>query len=412
MIKKIILLFFSIVFHSYGQKKIWILDSLDKKPIYGIKLIENKRVINSSDIEGKILISSSENSLLTLQSLNYKSKTFVFSEIKDTIFLSPITYLVSETTITPTNAKEILLESAHKMIENHAPFSFFQLGTYREEFIEAGKTFKVQEMLFQLHQFQKNSLLETRTFYKLNSNTQLLSCMSAEDSMKKEKLKQIIGKKIASKMNFNELSLYTYIKGTNILNRIFTYLLEPDSKYTVQYRYIASEIIQSEEVLKLEVLHFLKKTLVTTSTIYIAAESKAVVGFEIRAHQNIENISIFDFKTKIILWILGIKIQIKQYYAKVLFEKNNKGFWTVSDVLFEFPAIFNKKETLNGLAKVKYRLQPKIFESKNENTNFSENNRSILQNKNSFSPPFKKLNFSIIPVTEPEKERWNILMKK
>lgn len=412
MIKKIILLFFSIVFHSYGQKKIWILDSLDKKPIYGIKLIENKRVINSSDIEGKILISSSENSLLTLQSLNYKSKTFVFSEIKDTIFLSPITYLVSETTITPTNAKEILLESANKMIENHAPFSFFQLGTYREEFIEAGRTFKVQEMLFQLHQFQKNSLLETRTFYKLNSNTQLLSCMSAEDSLKKEKLKQIIGKKIASKMNFNELSLYTYIKGTNILNRIFTYLLEPDSKYTVQYRYIASEIIQSEEVLKLEVLHFLKKTLVTTSTIYIAAESKAVVGFEIRAHQNIENISIFDFKTKIILWILGIKIQIKQYYAKVLFEKNNKGFWTVSDVLFEFPAIFNKKETLNGMAKVKYRLQPKIFESKNENTNFSENNRSILQNKNSFSPPFKKLNFSIIPVTEPEKERWNILMKK
>jgi hypothetical protein len=124
------------------------------------------------------------------------------------------------------------------------------------------------------------------------------------------------------------------------------------------------------------------------------------------AHQNIENISIFNFKTKFILWILGIKIQVKQYYAKVLFEKNNKGFWTVSDVLLEFPAIFQKKQTLYGLAKVKYRLAPQVWESKDFSSDFSAQNTAILLQKNILNPPFQKPNFPSIPVTEPEKTRW------
>jgi len=402
------LFFFSfIVLSLYGQKYIWIKDSLDKKPIYAAKLVENGKVIATSDQEGKISFFGAESSTYILQSLSYTPISFSFKLIKDTFFLSRAHISLAETSISPTNAKQILEESFQHVLKNHAPISFYQNGTYREEFIESGKTFKAQELLFQLHQFQKNKMLETRPFYLLNSNTKLLASQVYEDSNAKEKIKSIIGKRVADRMNFNELSLYTFIKGTNILNRIFTYLLAPDSKYQVKYQYISTEIYQSQEVLKIEVQHFLKNTLVTTSTVYIASESKAIVGFEIMAHQNIENISIFNFKTKFILWILGIKIQVKQYYAKVLFEKNNKGFWTVSDVLFEFPAIFHKKQTLQGLAKVKYRLSSIVYPSKDVEIDFSENNGNIFQNKKIFSPPNTKPNFPIIPVTEPERMRWN-----
>jgi hypothetical protein len=379
---------------------------LDKKPIYGAKLLEKGLVIATSGQDGKISFLGSESNTYSLQSLSYKSVSFNLQQIKDTFFLSPARISLAETSISPTNAKQILEEAFQHVLENHAPISFYQNGTYREEFIESGKTFKAQELLFQLHQFQKNKMLETRPFYLLNSNTKLLASQVYEDSNAKEKIKSIIGKRVADRMNFNELSLYTFIKGTNILNRIFTYLLAPDSKYQVKYQYISTEIYQSQEVLKIEVQHFLKNTLVTTSTVYIASENKAIVGFEIMAHQNIENISVFNFKTKFILWILGIKIQIKQYYAKVLFEKNNKGFWTVSDVLLEFPAIFKKKQTLYGLAKVKYRLAPQVWESKDFSSDFSAQNTAILLQKNILNPPFQKPNFPSIPVTEPEKTRW------
>ena len=402
------LFFFSfIVLSLYGQKNFWVKDSLDKKPIYAAKLVENGKVIATSDQEGKISFFGSESSTYSLQSLSYAPTSFSLKLIKDTFFLSRAHISLSGTTISPTNAKAMIEEAFQKVLENHAPFSFYQNGTYREEFIESGKTFKAQELQFQLYQFQKNRMLETRPFYLLNSNTKLLASIAYEDSFAKEKIKKIIGKRVADRMNFNELSLYTYIKGTNILNRIFTYLLAPDTKYDVKYNYINTEIYQSQEVAKIEIQHFLKKTLVTTSTLYISTESKAIVGFEIMAHQNIENISIFNFKTKFILWILGIKIQVKQYYAKVHFEKNNKGFWTVSDVLFEFPAIFQKKQTLNGLAKVKYRLSPIVFPSKDIELAFSENNGKVLQNNKLFSPPITKPYFPIIPITEPERMRWN-----
>ena len=403
----VFLFFYSFFIGSiHGQTSFWTKDSLDKKPIYGAKLLEKGLVIATSGQDGKISFLGSESNTYSIQSLSYKSVSFNLQQIKDTFFLSPARISLAETSISPTNAKQILEEAFKHVLENHAPISFYQNGTYREEFIESGKTFKAQELLFQLHQFQKNKMLETRPFYLLNSNTKLLASQVYEDSIAKEKIKSIIGKRVADRMNFNELSLYTFIKGTNILNRIFTYLLAPDSKYQVKYQYISTEIYQSQEVLKIEVQHFLKNTLVTTSTVYIAYESKAIVGFEIMAHQNIENISIFNFKTKFILWILGIKIQVKQYYAKVLFEKNNKGFWTVSDVLLEFPAIFQKKQTLYGLAKVKYRLAPQVWESKDFGSDFSAQNTAILLQKNILNPPFQKPNFPSIPVTEPEKTRW------
>ncbi len=402
------LFFYSfIVLSLNGQTNFWIKDSLDKKPIYAAKLVENGKVIATSDQEGKISFFGAESNIYTIQSLSYAPLSFSFKLIKDTFFLSRAHISLSGATISPTNAKIMIEEAFQKVLENHTPISFYQNGTYREEFIESGKTFKAQELQFQLYQFQKNRMLESRPYYLLNSNTKLLTSIAFEDSIGKEKIKTIIGKRVAERVNFNDLSLYTYIKGTNILNRIFTYLLSPDTKYDVKYNYINTEIYQSQEVAKIEVQHFLKKTLVTTSILYIATESKAIVGFEIMAHQNIENISIFNFKTKFILWILGIKIQVKQYYAKVLFEKNNKGFWTVSDVLFEFPAIFHKKQTLHGLAKVKYRLSPIVFPTKDVEIDFSENNGKILQNKKRFSPPITKPNFPIIPVTDPERMRWN-----
>jgi hypothetical protein len=74
--------------------------------------------------------------------------------------------------------------------------------------------------------------------------------------------------------------------------------------------------------------------------------------------------------------------------------------------LFEFPAIFQKKQTLYGLAKVKYRLAPQVWESKDFGSDFSAQNTAILLQKNILNPPFQKPNFPSIPVTEPEKARW------
>jgi hypothetical protein len=56
---------------------------------------------------------------------------------------------------------------------------------------------------------------------------------------------------------------------------------------------------------------------------------------------------------------------------------------------------------------VKYRLSPIVFPSKDIDFDFSENNGKVLQNNKLFSPPITKPNFPIIPVTEPERMRWN-----
>ena len=121
------LFFYSfIVLSLNGQTNFWIKDSLDKKPIYAAKLVENGKVIATSDQEGKISFFGAESSTYTIQSLSYAPLSFSFKLIKDTFFLSRAHISLSGTTISPTNAKTMIEEAFQKVLENHTPISFIK----------------------------------------------------------------------------------------------------------------------------------------------------------------------------------------------------------------------------------------------------------------------------------------------
>jgi hypothetical protein len=342
----------------FSQKQIYIFDIETLNPLKGVIILNKEQFTIQPN--GSIISNNTKDSIL-IKSLGYFTENRYFSLDQDTIWLKRHIYQLPETIITPEKAKDLIIKSLENYIKTSENLYTHQVGVYREAFYSNNEIIKMQEIDFETQ--LKPILKDSRPYYKSNNNIIIKNVFAFEDSIEKNKIKDIIGNRVASRVQFDVLSFYTFIKSRNILNRIYTYLLNPDPKYIVNYQIEGSDFFNGQEIYKIKIIHTYKDFLFTESYLYISKEDYSIMYFDILSNEHVKNKSVFDLKTRFGMWLLGINIEISQYYAKLIFRKNENQTNWLNEVLFTFPTTFKRNsKTLNLLAQVKYRLnEPQII---------------------------------------------------
>lgn len=390
-----------------SQKTIFIVNAETQERVIGALVhFPSKNERYYTDLEGSFHLSEGINTTdsFYIRSLGYQFFRGIFSDIKDTIRLVPSHILLKETIIKPISPQQILIDAQHRFVENHCPFPFYQNVFYREELLEKNDIIRFQEMELKLYQFPWDSLLNIK--YPAGSYPEVLSYSRLDDSVKMHQIEQQVGRYVSKKIHLDQMSLYSYVKGGNALGRIFSYLLTP-SKYNteISYHYLGQDTVQGETCHHIEVVHTIDGKLLNSSHIFIEVERLAVLAFKIYSIDNNATHKLLDFKTKVGLWFLGLKVQVKQYYCQLLFEKNEQNVYTMSDVQFIMPIDVTKKNTLHTMTLVQYRVDSKMNKCQIPNgTQIYNKNKNLFSTTRPFQPLGKKLK-NYIPLNKEQQMR-------
>lgn len=205
------------------------------------------------------------------------------------------------------------------------------------------------------------------------------------------------------------MNLYSYTKGVNILNFLFTTLLEDKE---VTYKYMGSENIKGFQAMHIQGDHFDGTNLKYTSHIYLEENSYAVIHFSMLATDYDISKKYIDFKSKLALWVLGFKFNVKKYYTKIQFQRTKDGFWTVEDYMTMVPMTVKKrKNLLDVVIHISYRMSPEIIKSPQPNGYQLYGENQILFDKYISNPRFgDKLNYSI-PLVPIQKDRLGKMLR-
>ena len=253
----------------------------------------------------------------------------------------------------------------------------------------------------EIYQFPKKG--DRRKYYVSGSYPKVLQLYRKDDSMKMEEVKNTLGKMIGKRLNFNYLSFYSYTKGVNILNYIFTKLLEDDE---VQFELMGIENIKGYDAIRIKAEHYVGKKLYYTSDIYLERESLAVVHLSVMASNTDLTKQFLGFKERTALWFLGIKVKVKKYYTKFQFRKTSEGFWAVDDFMLMFPVhVKKRKKVIDGYMNVGFRVDKNIHrKSRKYGYEVYQENEYLFDHHKPQSRFGDKLNYSI-PILPIQKER-------
>jgi hypothetical protein len=340
-----------------AQRRIQLLDSVTSKPLVGVSVQMYSRPQLHSDLEGYFHISNSttNSDTIFLSMLGYNSSYILAGDVTNKITLSPRQYILRETKITPHEPREYILRAFDSFQRNHVPFPFKQKVFFREEYIVNDAYLRFQEMDMDIYQFPKSK--DSRKYYISGSYPKVNALYRMDDIKKMNEVKSSLGSILGKSINFNYLSTYSYTKGVNIMNFIFTTLLEDKD---AKYKYLGSENIKGYQAMHIQGDHYEGSQLKYTTHIYLEENSYAVMHFSMLASDYDISKKYMDFKTKLALWILGIKIKVKKYYAKIQFQRTKEGVWTVEDYMTMVPISVQRKSDLDGMLNITYRMSPSI----------------------------------------------------
>lgn len=385
----------------YSQDAILIQDSVTEKPLVGVSIgIPSLNLILHSDLEGKVILPTlPSNTSIHISNLGFEKKILTSSSLTTTIKLSPTAYRLKETVIKPIEAKDYIQLAFDSFQKNHVPKIFKQRVFYREEFIVNNSYLRFQELAMNIYQFPKFN--DRRKYYKSGSYPEVTHMYRIDDYKRLNEVKFAVGKLIANQINFNQFSLYSYAKGTNILNLIFTELLSDDQ---AKFKIMPDENIKGYPAIHIQGEHYSKDVILYTTNIYLEPQSMAVLHFSLLATE--ENVvkHWIDFKTRILMWVMGIKVNVAKFYCKINFEKNNQGFWTVSDYTAMCPISFKKKAQLDCMVLMNYRMEPIVEEAKMPSSSLYGYNQQLFNEYKPSNRFANKINYSI-PLVPVQRER-------
>lgn len=363
--------------HIHAQTTIYVYDSSTQVPIAGVSLIIFKYpTIYYSDLDGKISIQQSlvSNDSIVLSSLGYERRIFSALHLPARIYLTQRHYALPDVTVKPTLPKDYIKRAFDSFYINHLPKPFSQNVFYREEFIVNDRYARFQEMDIEVYQFPKTS--DKRKYYISGSYPKVHKFFKRDDSMLMQDIRNSLGKIVGKNLNFNHLTGYSYAKGVNMLNFVFTHLLENKD---IEFKYIGMENIKGHQAIHLRGHYFKDKINYNNIEIYLEENTYAILHIAIQANDENLTKQFLDFKTRAILWLLGIKIDIKKYYSKIQFTKTKQGFWVVDDFMLMFPITIKKKKKLDMYMNIGYRMSPNLnFQPKSLNYSVYEENQHLF----------------------------------
>lgn len=387
----------------FSQNKLVILDSLTHQPLVGVsfKAFQSKLYLHS-DLDGQVLFPANlpVNDSIIVSMLGYESLIYLSNLLPTQILLSPKKYLLREAIIKPVEPKEYILRSFDSFKQNHVPFPYQQQVFYREEFIVNDAYLRFQEMDMTIYQFPKNN--DSRKYYISGSYPKVNQMYRIDDYKQMADVKASLGKLVSSSFNFNYLSMYSYTKGVNIMNFIFTTLLEDKE---IKYTYLGTENIKGYQAMHIQGDHYEGKNLKYSSHIFLEENSYAVIHFSLLASDYDISKKYLDFKTKAALWLLGIRFKVKKYYTKIQFQRTKEGIWAVEDFMTMVPLEVKKKKLLDGYMNISYRMSPMIEKSPIPfSSEIYQHNQFLFDNYKSSSRFGDKLSYSI-PLVPKQRER-------
>lgn len=393
----------------FSQRKLVVLDSSTSTPIVGVSFYGlSSKATAYSNLDGEVILNKDflSTDTILISCLGYERIMIEYSLLSNQIRLAPRTYVLKETTIKPLSPRDYIQLAFDHFHINHLPIPYSQSVFYREEFIINDRYLRFQEMDMTIYQFPKTT--DKRRFYISGSYPKVNKLYRKDDTVLMNNTKSALGKIVGNQLNFNYLSLYSYTKGVNILNFIFTQLLEDKG---VIFKKLGVENIKGYQAIHIRGDHYKGGELFYSSHIYIEESSYAVVHFSVLASDNNLVKQFTDFKTRTFLWVLGIKVNIKKYYTKIQFVKNKEGFWSVEDFMLMFPVQVKKKKMIDGYLNLGYRMNPNLILNPPPLTyQVYEQNQYLLDHYRSQSRFVDQIQYGI-PISTMQLKRLELMSK-
>jgi hypothetical protein len=392
-----------------AQFRLQVLDSVSTKPLVGVSIQCPKyKLYLHTDLEGyvQLPVSITHSDTIYFSMLGYNSTYSLAGDFSDKILMSPRQYILRETKISPFDPRDYILRAFDSFQPNHVPYPYKQKVFFREEYIVNDAYLRFQEMDMDIYQFPKSK--DSRKYYISGSYPKVNALYRMDDIKKMNEVKSSLGTIVGKSVNFNYLSMYSYTKGVNIMNFIFTTLLEDKE---AKYKYLGMENIKGYQALHIQGNHFEGSQIKYTTHVFLEENSYAVMHFSILASDYDISKKYIDFKTKLALWFLGIKFKVNKYYAKIQFQRTKEGIWVVEDYMTMVPVSIRKKTQLDGMLNINYRMSPIIDKTAQPlgYQIYSEN--QFLFDKYISNPRFgDKLSYSI-PLVPIQKERLGRMVK-
>jgi hypothetical protein len=359
-LKQLLLLFWIFLCAKLSaQTTISILDSATQLPLAGVSIIVTRYPnIHFTDIEGRSTIPHmlSSKDTISISHLGYQKQIISAIHLKENIYLTQRRFILPPVLIHPVNPKLYLQRAFDSFYVNHLPAPYSQKVFYREEFIVNDHYARFQEMDIEVYQFPKTN--DSRKFYISGSYPKVHRFYKKDDSLLMKDIKASLGKIAGKQLNYNYLSGYSYVKGVNMLNFIFTHLLEDKN---IEYKYLGMENIKGYNSLHIQGKFYQDKINYSNIDIFLEENSYAVLHVSIQATDENLTKQFLDFKTRTILWLLGVKIDVKKYYSKIQFVKTKQGFWAVDDFMLLLPVTIKKKKKLDIYLNIGYRMSPNLL---------------------------------------------------
>lgn len=341
-----------------AQSTIYVYDSATHTPLADAAIwVLPASKVYYSQLDGSALLPLDlrASDTILISSLGYERRRYWASQLPSKVYLSQRSVALPTTTIRPLDPKVYIQRAFDSFYANHLPHSFGQKVFYREEFIVNDRYARFQEMDINLYQYPKKG--DARPYYISGSYPKVEKFYRKDDSLLMSNIKSSLGKIIGKQINFNYLSSYSYVKGVNMLNYIFTQLLENKD---IQYQYLGIENVKGHDAIHIQGKYYKDKVNYNNIDIYLEEMSYAVLHVAIRANDEHLTKQFLDFKTRTLLWLLGVKIEVKKYYSKLQFTKTKDGVWVVEDFLLMLPLTVRKKEKLDIYVHLGYRMSPNI----------------------------------------------------
>jgi hypothetical protein len=372
-------------------------------PLAGAAVSVNKYPdIYYSDIEGRISVSQSLTSRDTLffLALGYERKHYSAIQLPLKIFLAQKKYILPTAIIKPIEPREYIKRSFDSFYKNHLPKPFGQKVFYREEFIVNDNYARFQEMDIDVYQFPKTN--DNRKYYISGSYPKVMKLYRRDDSFLMKEIKASLGRIVGKHLNFNYFSGYSYVKGVNMLNFIYTHLLENKD---ILYKYLGTENVKGHQAMHIQGRFFQDNVNYSVIDIFLEENTYAVLHMSIQATDENLTKQFLDFKTRTLLWILGVKVNVKKYYSKIQFSKNSLGFWSVEDFMLMLPVTIHKKKKLDIYLNIGYRMHPNLTINPSAlGYSVYQENQHLFDTQKAGDRFSEKLNYSI-PILPVQLER-------
>jgi hypothetical protein len=372
-------------------------------PIAGVSVVVYRLTDTYiSNLEGVVNIPQTLTSrdTIAIYGLGYEKKIYSAIQLPSKVLLLPRKYILAEALIKPIKPKEYLQRAFDSFYINHLPRPYSQKGFYREEFIVNDNYARFQEMDIEVYQFPKAN--DNRKYYISGSFPKVHRFYKRDDSFLMQDIKASLGKIIGKQLNFNYFSGYSYVKGVNMLNYIYTHLLENND---ITYKYLGTENVKGHQAMHIQGRLFKDKVNYNIIDIYLEENSYAVLHISIQATDENLTKQFLDFKTRSLLWLLGVKLNVKKYYSKIQFAKNSQGFWAVEDFMLMLPVTIQKKKKLDIYLNIGYRMSPDlILKPKYLSYSVYQENQHLFDTQKNGARFSEKLDYSI-PFLSAQQER-------